>query len=94
MEDGLADFKAWYFTKPIFTRTYLSICTVLTLLITLQLVNPMILLYTFDATFFKFQLWRPFTAMVFMGRFNFSFIFNAYFAYIAISKVETQVFVK
>ena len=94
MEDALGDFKAWYFTKPLFTRTYLSVCTVMTLLISLRMVNPMALLYSFNATFFSFQLWRPFTAMVFMGKFDFGFIFNVYFAYIAISKVETQVFLR
>ena len=94
MEEALGDFKAWYFTKPLFTRTYLSVCTVVTLLITLRMVNPMALIYSFNSTFFRFQLWRPFTAIVFMGKFDFGFIFNIYFAYIAISKVETQVFLR
>jgi hypothetical protein len=29
-----------------------------------------------------------------MGKFNFSFIFNIYFAYIALMKVETQIFTR
>jgi hypothetical protein len=94
MDEALGDFKAWYFTKPLFTRTYLTVCTVFTLLISLRLVGPLMLLYSFEATFFKLQLWRPFTAIVFMGKFDFGFIFNIYFAYTAISKVETQVFSK
>ena len=92
MEDALADFKIWYFSKPLFTRTYLAICTVFTLLITLKLVSPMSLLYTFKSAFLKFQIWRPFTALFFMGKFDFSFLFSIYFAFLAINKVETQVF--
>ena len=89
----MTDFKAWYFRQPVYTRTYLTVCVVVTLMITLKMVNPLNLLYDFNLAFFRFQLWRPFTAILFMGRFNFGFIFNIYFAYIAISKVETQVFI-
>ena len=92
MEEALEEFKGWYMTRPIFTRTYLSVCVVMTLLVTLKVVAPQILAYTFGTGIMKLQLWRPFTALVFMGKFDFSFIFNAYFAYIAVSKVETQIF--
>ena len=87
MEDALADFKIWYFSKPLFTRTYLAICTAVTLLITLKLLSPMTILYTFKNAFLHFQIWRPFSALFFMGKFDFSFLFNIYFAYIAIHKV-------
>ena len=53
----------------------------------MRLVSPMILLYTFESAFLKLQIWRLVTAMFFMGKFNFAFIFNIYFAYVAISKV-------
>jgi hypothetical protein len=70
-----------------FTRTYLAICTVITLLITLRVVAPLTLVYTFRNTFLHLQLWRPLTALFYMGKFDFGFIFNIYFAYVAISKV-------
>jgi len=47
MEDGLRDFKAWYFSKPLLTRTYLAICVGMTLAITLGLLKPFSLFYTF-----------------------------------------------
>jgi hypothetical protein len=59
----------------------------MTLLITVQVLNPMLLFYTFKLTFMEFNIWRPFTALFYMGKFSFSFIFNIYFAYIALSKV-------
>ena len=87
MEDALSEFKAWYFTKPLFTRTYLAACTVLTLLITLRLVNGLNLIYDLYSVIPGLQLWRPFTAILFMGKLDFGFFFNIYFAFIAISKV-------
>ena len=90
----MTEFKAWYFSKPLVTRTYLAICTVFTLLITLQVLNPIILFYTFRTAFMEFNIWRPFTALFYMGKFSFGFIFNMYFAFIAISKVETMVFTR
>ena len=51
------------------------------------MVSPFTLLFGFRASFMQLQLWRPFTALVFMGKFNFGFIFNIYFAYMAINKV-------
>lgn len=92
MEDAFEEFKGWYMTRPFFTRTYLSVCVGITLLVSLRVVAPQILAYTFRTGIMKLQLWRPFTALVFMGKFDFSFLFNIYFAYIAVNKVETQIF--
>jgi Derlin-2/3 len=66
----------------------------MTLLITLGLVNPMYLYYTFQTAIMEFNIWRPFTALFYMGKFSFGMIFNLYFAFIAISKVETMVFTR
>jgi Derlin-2/3 len=90
----VSEFKTWYFSKPLVTRTYLAICTAMTLLITLQLLNPKLLYYTFSTAILELNLWRPFTALFYMGKFSFSFIFNIYFAFIALSKVETLVFTR
>ena len=38
------------------------------------------------------QIWRLFTSFVAQGPFSFNYIFNAYFAYFAISRVETDLF--
>ncbi len=66
----------------------------MTLLITLGIVTPKLLFYTPSLAFLELNLWRPFTALFFMGKFSFGFIFNMYFAFIAISKVETLVFTR
>lgn len=87
MEDAFGDFKTWYFAKPLVTRTFLAICVAVTLLMTFGLVSPYTFLYTFRQTFFEFNLWRPFTALFFLGKFDFGFLFNLYFAYIALNKV-------
>lgn len=92
MENAVEDFKGWYFTKPLFTRTYLTLVTLVTLMITLRVVAPLSLAYSFRTAFLRLQIWRPLTALLFMGKLDFSFLFSIYFAYIAISKVETQVF--
>lgn len=92
MEDAVSEFKTWYFAKPLVTRSYLAVCVSMTLLITLGIVSPKMLFYTFGQTFFELNLWRPFTALFYMGKFDFGFIFTCYFAYIALMKVETMIF--
>lgn len=87
MEDGFRDLKAWYFSKPLVTRTYLAICVGMTMTITFKLVNPMMLFYTFDSAIWNLQIWRIFTAFFYMGKFDFGFLFNIYFAFIALNKV-------
>jgi len=69
------------------TRSYLAVCVVMTLLITLGVINPMLLYYTPSLTFLEFNIWRPFTALFFMGKFDFGFIFSLYFAFMALNKV-------
>ena len=56
MDEGFKEFKAWFFSKPLVTRTYLAICVGMTLAITLKLANPMNLFYTFDAALMNFQI--------------------------------------
>ena len=60
MEDAMTDFKAWYKRQPVFTRTYLSVCVVVTLMITLKMVNPFNLLYDLIQAFlFSLSLIAP-----------------------------------
>lgn len=42
----------------------------------------------------NFELWRPFTAGLFMGKFSFGFIFEMMFAYQFINKTESELFSK
>lgn len=86
MDDAFSDFKSWYFSKPLATRTYLSGVFLLAALVSLAIVSPYGLTYTFKETIFQFQIWRPLTAGMFMGKFSFSILFQMYFAYIFLSK--------
>ena len=94
MDDAWSEFKVWYNSKPLVTRSYLAGCVAITILVSLGAINPMSLLYTPYTTFMELNLWRPFTALFFMGKFDFGFLFNIYFAYIALLKVETMVFTR
>lgn len=38
------------------------------------------------------QIWRPITCLICLGAFSFNWMFNAYFAYFAMSRVETDLF--
>lgn len=86
MEDAFSDFKSWYFSKPLVTRTYLTGVFMMAALVSLAIVSPFALTYTFKETVFSFHIWRPFTAAVFMGKFSFSILFQMYFAYVFLSK--------
>ena len=87
MNEGIQDFKTWYLNQPLVTRTYLAAALTVTIIISLHLVSPYSLTYTFREGFMHLQLWRPFTALVFMGKFDFGTIFTMYFAYLALSKL-------
>lgn len=87
MDDPIGDFKRWYFKQPLVTRTYLTVCFLLAVLINLKAIVYYDLNYVFSYSFFYLQLWRPFTGFFFLGGFGFSWFFDAYFAYLALSKV-------
>lgn len=62
--------------------------------LSLGFVSAYSLFYTFHATVFELNLWRPITALLFQGKFSFSFIFAMYFCYFGLSRVETEIFTK
>lgn len=86
MEDAFSDFKSWYLSKPLVTRSYLTGVFILAAIVSLNIVTPYALTYSFKETFFSLQLWRPITAGFFMGKFSFSILFQMYFAYMFLSK--------
>jgi hypothetical protein len=86
MNDAFSDFKSWYFSKPLITRSYLTGVFILAALVSLGITSPYSLIHSFEDTFMKFQIWRAITAGFFMGKFSFSILFSMYFAYIFLSK--------
>jgi len=47
MDDPVAEFRTWYFSKPVFTRTYMAGSVILALLTTIGIITPYSLYYTF-----------------------------------------------
>ena len=91
-DDPVGEFKAWYNKQPVFTRTYLSIALALTVLVSISLLKSVYLYHTFDTTIGELQIWRPFTSVVFQGKFGFNFIFAMLIAHFALYRVEVELF--
>jgi hypothetical protein len=92
MDDPIQEFKNWYLSKPIVTRTYMAGSVILGLLTVLDIVTPYHLYYNFESGILGLQLWRMITTVLFHGKLSFSFIMSMYFAHFAINNVETQLF--
>lgn len=89
MDDPIQEFKTWYTSQPIFTRTYITGAFIIACGISLGFLSPYSLYYTFSQTIFDFNIWRPITSLLFQGKFSFPFLFAMYFCYFGISRVET-----
>lgn len=74
MDDPIADFLHWYKTRPIVTKSFLTLATLQTVLLTLGLLDVHTIYYTFDVIYPSLQLWRPLTSLLFLGFLNFSFV--------------------
>lgn len=89
MDDPIQEFRNWYFTKPVVTRTYMTGSVILGILTVLNILTPYNLYYDFTSGILNFQVWRLFTTVLFHGKLSFSFIFSMYFANYALNHVET-----
>ena len=88
----MTEFKAWYMSKPVVTRTYLTGAFLLACLVSLKIVSPFLMFFTFNQAVLEFEIWRFLTALFFQGKFSFGFIFSMYFCYFALSKNENDTF--
>jgi hypothetical protein len=66
MEALRRNISHWYYLQPFFTRTYLTVCVLFTVLVSLNLISSFHIFYTFEETFFKLNIWRPFTTFLFI----------------------------
>lgn len=66
--------EMWGTLGPI-TKFTLIVSSACTILFAFSLINPMLLLVDFGATFWNLQLWRPITATLFLGKFGFPWLF-------------------
>ncbi|KAF8819785.1 Der1ER1 [Cardiosporidium cionae] len=70
--------EEWFRSLPPVTK-WLGVATfVLTLSWTLQLVDPMLFLFDRSLVFQKLQIWRLFTAFLFIGKFSFGWLMHVY----------------
>ena len=94
MDDPVLEIKNWYLSKPLVTRSYIAVSTLLALLLTLNIISPYALYYTFTDGVIGLEIWRLITTVFFHGKLSFNFIFSMFFAYFALNNVETQLFDK
>jgi len=71
--------EQWYKGLPIVTRYGVTIIFVTTVLVQLEVINPVLLILNWQLIMQKMQLWRIFTSVFFFGPFSFNLIFQLYF---------------
>jgi hypothetical protein len=77
---------------PTFTKLYMASSIALSLLVFFLLINPYNISYTFNATVFELAFWRPFTAILYLGRVGPLLPFQLIFTYIATTKISSKVY--
>ena len=87
--------EQWYRNLPILTRAGLTIIFATTVLVQLEIINPMLLVLNWPLVWGRLQLWRVFTSVCFFGQFSFNFLMQLYFFSSFSTKLErNEVFEK
>lgn len=89
------DLGDWYRGIPQMTRYWFTGSVVLPLLGKLGIFNPMTMILHWPMFAYKFQIWRPVTALFYypiMPQTGFHYLLNLYFLYSYSSRLETGVF--
>jgi len=71
--------EQWYKSLPVLTRYGLTIIFATTVLVQLEIINPVLLILNWQLITAKMQIWRIFTSVCFFGPFSFNLIFQLYF---------------
>lgn len=82
--------EQWYKNLPILTRIGLTTFFALTVLVQLQILNPMLVYLNWPLVINKLQVWRLLTSVCFFGGFSFQFLFQMYFFSSYSSKLENN----
>uniref|UniRef100_A0A0V0G5Z3 Derlin n=1 Tax=Triatoma dimidiata TaxID=72491 RepID=A0A0V0G5Z3_TRIDM len=91
----MSDIGTWYRSLPIFTRSWLSLSLVFTLLGRFGIFKPQQVILLYDPFIKNFQIWRPFTALFYYPltpSTGFHFLINCYFLYNYSLRLETGQF--
>ncbi|KAL3860205.1 hypothetical protein ACJMK2_010361 [Sinanodonta woodiana] len=89
------DIGDWYRSIPQITKYWFSGSVILPLLGRFGLLNPMHMVLLFESVIYKFQLWRPITAVLYYpisGSSGFHYLINLYFLYSYSTRLETGIF--
>uniref|UniRef100_A0A914MLJ6 Derlin n=1 Tax=Meloidogyne incognita TaxID=6306 RepID=A0A914MLJ6_MELIC len=91
----MGDFGEWYRSIPLITRYWFTGATVIPLMGRFGLFSPYLMLLDFELFFYKFQLWRPLTALFYYPvtpQTGFHWLLMCYFLYNYSKDTETSVY--
>ena len=71
--------EEWYKNMPIMTRTFVTSIFVVTVLVTLGIMDPYLLVLDWPMIVNKFHIWRIATCVLFFGPFSMQWMFQMYF---------------
>lgn len=77
---------------PPFTRIYGIIVIGLGLIVSLKLIHPIYLVYSFDLVFGRGEIWRLFTSIFFIGQLDFNFLLYIITSFMFIAGLERSHF--
>ncbi|XP_048752583.1 derlin-1-like [Ostrea edulis] len=89
------DIGDWYRGIPQMTKYWFTGSVVVPLVARFGLINPRNLILIFESVVYKFQFWRPLTAVLFYpisGPSGFHYLMNLYFLYSYSTRLETGIF--
>lgn len=90
-----SDFSDWYKNVPQITRYWFTGSVVLPLVARFGIISPYYLVLLFQQFVYKFQFWRPVTALFYYPispQTGFNYLINLYFMYSYSSRLETSTF--
>lgn len=82
--------EQWYKNLPILTRIGLTAIFGVTVLVQLEILNPMLIYLNWGLVINKLQIWRLLTSVMFFGTFSFNFLIQMYFFSSFSSKLEAN----
>jgi len=70
--------EAWYKNLPILTKVWFTAAVAVTVLMTVGVLNPMVILLHWPTIWSKLQVWRLFTNVFFFGEFGMAWVMQMY----------------
>lgn len=89
------DFSDWYKSIPQITRYWFTGSVVVPLAARFGILNPRTLFLIFHDFFYRFQIWRPITALLYYPitpQTGFTYLINLYFLYSYSTRLESSTF--